>query len=408
MTTRRKILYLDLHALQSYPFSSLNRGRFGEPKQATYGGTLRERHSSQQGNRVLRVSIEEQLGEMALRSPRFPELIADELAGRGWPSEEAAAAGRMLIAAAAVKGLKAGKDGTSNSMLFLPDTAPAAFANLAERHREALAGAAAAAAAKAAAEAKKKDTKKRTRKGEKEDADPVAEFAVDAVPAKEVHEILAMRNATITAFGRMLANEPGSEVRGAIRTAHSLTTHQFQPEVDFFTAVDDAERFNGRQHAAAHLGDQDFGGGTFYRYSSQHLTRLLEGTEGDWEDTGRRLVEAYIRAFALEVPQAKASGTAPFTVPHVLYVAVRTDRPVNLIGAYEKAVPATEDGYLPESIRRLNAHAKAVHGFLGTAGVAGHAYGGLTSQKLPALGTRINPIEDLVGWAVETISRELS
>ncbi|MFD7645982.1 type I-E CRISPR-associated protein Cas7/Cse4/CasC [Kitasatospora sp. NPDC059795] len=400
MTDRSRNLHLDLHALQSYPFSSLNRGRFGEPKHATYGGTLRSRVSSQNTDRTLRMSVEEQLGEMALRSTRFPELIALQLAERGWPADEAAAAGRMLIEAASVEGLTVGRDGTSNEMLFLPDTAPAAFADIAERHRSAFAEASAA-AAKASASAGKKT------EADDHGTESLPALAAKAVPAKEVRAVLATRNASITAFGRMLADEPGSEIRGAIRTAHSLTTHEMQPEVDFFTAVDDAQRLNGDRHGAAHLGDQTYDSGTFYRYSSQHITRLLDGMNHDWENTGRKVVEAYVRAFALEPPNAKAGSTAPFTVPHVLYIAVRTDRPVNLVGAYEKAVPASADGYLPESIRRLNTHAAAIHGFLGTGGLAGHAHGGLVADELPALGPLINPVEELVDWTVETISEAL-
>ncbi|MFJ9446384.1 type I-E CRISPR-associated protein Cas7/Cse4/CasC [Kitasatospora sp. NPDC101235] len=414
-------VHVDVHILQNYPYSNLNRDRWGRPKQAQYGGSTRSRTSSQHESRTRRGAVETATGIVALRTRHVPELVADTLTRRGWNEEIALAAGRMMIPAAQITGLGLNDAGTTNALLFLPDTAIDALADVADAHKAAITK------AKAAADKDEKAAKTSRGRGKKPaageasdtadtDADTedeqaasavfatLAEHAKDAIPPADVRTILATRNASIAAFGRMLANEPGSEVRGASHTAHALTTHQVEPELDFYDAIDDVQH----THGAAHLGEQHYSSGVYYAYNSLNIPLLLTNLDQDWDDVVQEIVRAYLRAAALEPQPAKATSTAPFTLPHLLYIAVRTDRPVSLVGAFETPVPATEDGYLPESIHRLDAHAAAVHEFLGTSGLAAHAHAGLTDAKLPALGERIHPVDDLVDWTLTQIGKALA
>ena len=49
------------------------------------------------------------------------------------------------------------------------------------------------------------------------------------------------------------------------------------------------------------------------------------------------------------------------TLPDAVLVILRTDQPVNLVGAFEKPVSASDEGYVAVSARQLVAHAKSVY-----------------------------------------------
>ncbi|MEU3466135.1 type I-E CRISPR-associated protein Cas7/Cse4/CasC [Streptomyces sp. NPDC006733] len=417
MSTRtlRRRLYLDIHLVQSYPYSNLNRDRQNSPKIATYGGVTRARTSSQNGKRHARVAVEKALGIRAVRTRGVPQAVAGRLQDRGWSTDLALVAGQMLILAAGVKGLGiADTDGT-NALLFLPHEALDVLADLADTHREAITREAAAFAAKEAKAVKKSARKPAAEQDLVPEADaedaalgegsPLAKHAADAVPKKEVLAVLQSRNASVAAFGRMLANEGDSTVAGAVQMAHSLSTHATTTQTDFFSAVDDLQEDAGVESGAGHMGDNRYTSATFYKYASLNVSELQDTLDGDL-DTAREVTSAFLRAFVTAVLPAKSSGTAPFTVPHLVYVTVRTDRPVSLVGAYETAIPTSTDGYLPASLRALDAHAAAHHRFLGTDGRADHFYSGLTDTELPALGDRVDSLDAVVTRVLDTLAKE--
>ena len=55
----RKMKMIEMHLIQSVPASNINRGEDGDPKTATFGGTLRHRVSSQCWKRAIRTNIQE-------------------------------------------------------------------------------------------------------------------------------------------------------------------------------------------------------------------------------------------------------------------------------------------------------------------------------------------------------------
>ncbi|MEU6867757.1 type I-E CRISPR-associated protein Cas7/Cse4/CasC [Streptomyces sp. NPDC046876] len=235
-------------------------------------------------------------------------------------------------------------------------------------------------------------------------ADGVAERGVGS-EEREAVEILQSRNASVAAFGRMLANESGSTVDGAVQMAHGLSTHAAVTQLDYFTAVDDILQEEGTETGAGHMGDNRYTSATFYRYASLNVSELVGNLDGDTE-TGLQVTAEFLRAFVTTVLPAKASGTAPFTVPHLVYVALRSDRPVSLVGAYESAVPDSTQGYVPASLARLDEHAAAHHRFLGTDGLVIHAHSGLASESFEALGERIDGLEQLISRVVDAVAKE--
>ncbi|MFF2330988.1 MULTISPECIES: type I-E CRISPR-associated protein Cas7/Cse4/CasC [unclassified Streptomyces] len=413
-------LYIDVHIIHSAPYSNLNRDRQGAPKTGTYGGVSRPRLSSQHGRRHSRTHMEEALGERARRTRGTPGAVAGRLHESGWDKATALAAAQMLILAAGVKGLGLSDGGGTNALLFLPESAFDSLAEIAEAHRDALTKAASA-AAKAIAQAAAKDESSPENdesdvgfedEAEEEAAEtgPLA-AAYKKIPATDrktlqvsVLEVLRQRNASIAAFGRMLANEAGSAVSGAVQMAHSIATHSGPSQIDFFSAVDDLLHEARQETGAGHMGDQRFTSATFYRYATLNVRELIGNLDDD-TNTAQQVIDAFLRAFPLAIMPAKASGTAPHTVPHLIHIAVRTDRPINLAGAFETPVPATANGYVPASLDALNAHAAAHARMLGTSRIADHAHVTLSDTEFTALGDRVNAFDDLIARTLHSVAK---
>ncbi|MFB7476852.1 type I-E CRISPR-associated protein Cas7/Cse4/CasC [Kitasatospora sp. NPDC056184] len=380
----KRRLYLDLHVIHSYPLSCLNRDDLNIPKTAFYGGEQRGRISSQSGKRHVRVEVEDRLGEWAVRTKRLPESIAGELVrAGGWDEDLAQRAGRMVVLAAGVKGVAVDGDNDTNSMLLLLKGGIVELAGVAVEQRELI----------------------------EAGVDKKAEEAAQAKLAKAVGErvlgIFRGLTSSIAAFGRMLANEPGSAVAGAVQVAHQLTTHALAVQPDYFTAVDDITHGQEDESGSAHLGTAFHTSGTYYRYSSVNLPELV-GNLGDDPVAARDLAVEFARSFAVVVPSARKGSTAPFTPPSLVHAVLRGDQPVNLGGAFEKPVAADRgSGFVEPSIERLAAHAAAVNAFLGAGHVFASAHTVLTGGAVGSLGDNAGSLDKLLATVGTAIGERL-
>jgi CRISPR system Cascade subunit CasC len=374
--------YLDLHVVQSIPYANLNRDDLGSPKTVFYGGGTRTRVSSQCWKRAVRLAIEERLGDRAMRTRRLAPRVAMALRDAGWDDDLAAFAGAQVVTAAQGKeSLKLEQSGDTSVLLYMPRAAITQLAALCEEHREALSQAAAAPPAKG---------KKAT---------------TSVLPTEAVNQIVTSRNGIINLFGRMLAELPGGRVDGAVQVAHAFTTHNTEPEVDFFTAVDDVAEL-ATDSGSGHMNAAEFSAGVFYRYASVNIAELLGNLDGDVAQA-RELVEAFCAALIESLPQAKKNSTAPFTIPDLVYVAVRRDRPVSLASAFEKPVrPALDGGCSEPSRRALADYTELVYRLIGTDGLTHHAHAGIDEKEHTALGSRTGSFRDLITASVEAAFRE--
>ncbi|MFC4030733.1 type I-E CRISPR-associated protein Cas7/Cse4/CasC [Streptomyces polygonati] len=375
--------FLDLHVLQTLPYSNVNRDDLGSPKSLTFGGTTRTRVSSQAWKRPVRLAVEEAIGDKALRTRRLPEQVFRELVGRGWPEDLATLAGAQVIRSAETKLALEKGERTTASLLFLPDSAAVALADIAEEHREALAKALGKAAA-----------------------------AKPLLPKDAVHEVLRSRNGSIALFGRMLAEIPGAGVDGAVQVAHAFTTHATSVQADFFTAVDDVNQW-AEDAGSAHMNTGEFSTGVFYRYATLDLRDLAsnvasltgpQGTDpGTSRDIGtlRELATAFATAFLGTVPGAKKTSTAPHTHPDLVHVAVRPDRPLSLAAAFEEPVRAREHGWGLPSRQALSEYAARINKLLGTIELPYAAHAGLDEKPLPGLGSVASSYPELIAGAVD-------
>src|SRR5262249_29779906 len=179
-------------------------------------------------------------------------------------------------------------------------------------------------------------------------------------------------------------------------------THVAEPEVDFFTAVDDWQHEESR--GSGHMNSAEFSAGVFYRYACVNLADLTANLGGDPAGAGQ-LAGAFLDAFITTMPGAKKNSTAPFTVPDLVYVAARTDRPVSLAAAFEKPVRMADEGGFAERSRiTLDEYAANVYGLLGSNGLNHHAHASVDAAKeLPALGQRVTSFRQVVDGTLASV-----
>ncbi|WP_181785131.1 type I-E CRISPR-associated protein Cas7/Cse4/CasC [Streptomyces phytophilus] len=372
-------LFLDLHAVQSVPVANLNRDDLGSPKSVRYGNANRIRVSSQSWKRVIRHGVEEDLGERARRSRLVPRKVAEALTGEGWPADLADFAGRQVVAAVGKKGLGLDDAGRTNVLLYVPEAAIGELAAVCTEHRAEL--------EKAAASKAKKP--------------PLV------LPSEMVEEILNRRTASISLFGRMLAELPDSKVDGAAQVAHALTTHASEPQRDYFTAVDDW--LGDSETGSGHLSTAEFSAGVFYRYATINIDDLNNNLAGDTK-AAREVVAAFADHFLMSLPQAKRTSSAPHTLPDLAYLAVRERRPVSFAAAFETPVRADQDGgFSGPSRTAMDAYAHDITRLIGTRRLRTHGHSTVSAragagQDDPAhLGQRHDSFESLIDTAVNAL-----
>lgn len=305
-------LYVDFHVLQTVPPSCVNRDDTGSPKTALYGGATRARVSSQAWKRAMRIEFSDGLlsqEQMGKRTKKIVGMVAEQIAILA-PEMDAPKLAKKALEDA---GLKIASEEKGLDALF--------FMSLAQ--------------AKALAElaAKGCEDKKEYKSALKE--------------APSVDMVL---------FGRMVASDPSLNYDAAAQVAHSISTHAVQNEYDYFTAVDDCVSEDNT--GASHLGTGEYNSSTLYRYATVNAAELAAQL-GKKEVAG--VIRAFADAFIRSMPTGKQNTFANRTLPDAVYVTVRGDQPVNLCGAFEKAVPATERGFVEPSKERLAKYAKEIY-----------------------------------------------
>ncbi|MFI6178572.1 type I-E CRISPR-associated protein Cas7/Cse4/CasC [Nonomuraea sp. NPDC051191] len=359
--------FIDIHLLQTLPYSNINRDDLGSPKSVVYGGVSRTRVSSQSWKRAVRLAVEKSLGDPAARTRRIPEQVAQRLTDKHeWPSELAKAAGQQVVLSAG-KGLKVESDGVTSVLLYLPMSALDELADLAAEHRDQI----------------------EAQLGQKKPA-PV-------LPAGRIAELLSRRNGVINLFGRMLAELPGAEVDGSVQVAHAFTTHETSTEVDFFTAVDDLN--TNEMRGSGHMNSAEFSSGVFYRYASLDLTGLRENL--DDQSAAAELTAAFLTAFIAALPTGKQHSTAANTIPDLAYISVRADRPISLAPAFETPIRLTDEGgYAARSRDALASYAQRLHTLWGEDGILRHAHATIDPKTLPGLGEKDSSYANLIANSV--------
>lgn len=389
---------LELHILQNFAPSNLNRDDTGSPKDAEFGGHRRARISSQCIKRSVRKYFEqeklidkEHLGD---RTKRLAKAAADYLVSKGKPQAQATIAAEAGVKAFLDKSESKDGDHKTPYLLFLGQSEIARFGDLINEHWEAFSVAPAEVTEQPADGGKPKKGGKKA----KGDEGPKAPDGF----AKSVTKLLdGGKAADLALFGRMLADLPENNVDAACQVAHALSTNKIHSmEMDYYTAVDDLKPNDTA--GADMIGTVEFNSACFYRYANLDLGQLAKNLQGDTELT-KKTVEAFIKASIHAVPTGKQNSFAAHNPPSLVLAVVRDGSPVSMANAFVKPVSPDRNGDLVfNSIQELDKYYGQVMKMYGDGGAIATAVCALDESPLASLKLHIRPsVADVISTAVQ-------
>lgn len=316
-------LFLDIHVIQTVPPSNINRDDTGSPKTAQYGGVRRARISSQAWKKAMRDYFISKIGKKNLgnRTKKILHYIGAKIVEIEPNIKDDQA---LKMAKKLLEPLKEGKkkifnfdkDSYKSDVLFF----------LSEGQAIEL--------AKAALREEK-----------------------DSVTIKNI--LNSHPTIDIALFGRMLATDPSLNEDASAQVAHSISTHAVQTEFDYFTGLDDLSDEPG----AAMIETTEFNSSTLYRYANVAIHELLCQLEN--KKRTLETLDLFIEAFTNSMPTGMSNRFANQTLPQTVLITIRSDRPVNLVSAFEEPVKSNK-GYVQKSSEKLFKELKNVEKFVKT------------------------------------------
>ncbi|MEV6274872.1 type I-E CRISPR-associated protein Cas7/Cse4/CasC [Nocardia sp. NPDC051832] len=359
-------LFIDVHILQTVPPSNINRDDTGSPKSAVYGGVPRARVSSQAWKRATRQMFKELLdpATLGVRTKRVVELVAARIStlDPSQPDPESLAAAALKAAKIELEKPKRAKKGEQN-----PDDEPEQSKYLLFLSASQIDRLAQLAIASA-------------------DGDTPIDKAAASAAAQGDNSI------DVALFGRMVADANDLKVEAAAQVAHAISVHQVSSEFDYFTAVDD--RAPDHNAGAGMLGYVEFNSSTLYRYATVSVKALRDNLGDDTATV--RAIENFLIAFVKSMPTGKQNTFANRTLPEVVLISVRTDQPVNLVGAFEEPVNAVGSARATIATKALVARLQSVEQNYGDGSTENFLVAlGDGAGELSALGTPA-PFTDIV------------
>jgi CRISPR system Cascade subunit CasC len=375
---------IEIHALQNFAPSNLNRDDTGAPKDALFGGTRRARISSQCLKRAVRQYFDQKKDdgffsseELAVRTKRVYQAVADALEKK---RDRAEAMSKAEIALSYVK-LKAAGGGKSQYLLYLGNSEITALADAIHEYWDKIVPVAEESDEKGKAKGNKKKT------------------AASGAP-KEVQERLdgifnGGKAVDLALFGRMLADMPEKNQYAACQVAHAISTHAVEREFDFYTAVDDLKPEDTA--GADMMGTVEFNSACFYRYAVVDWEKLIDNLQGD-KDLAEKGLQAFLEGFVVAEPTGKQNTFAAHNPPEFVAVSVRRNTaPRNLANAFETAIRVKKDESLTlteVSASRLMEKSKKL-----AAAFDGHGQTfvlNLTGANINGFGTEVESLADLL------------
>ncbi|MEW5826367.1 MAG: type I-E CRISPR-associated protein Cas7/Cse4/CasC [Candidatus Bipolaricaulota bacterium] len=374
---------LEIHILQNFAPSNLNRDDTGSPKDAIFGGTRRGRISSQCLKRAMREHFRESgllvEEDLALRTKRVVQPLAEALHSRGRSVTESEA-----IIALALSGLELKvSDGKSQYLLFLAEREIERVAGLIDEHWDSLV---------------------KLVQGESGGEKASKKAAKTTVPPELVKAMGAAldggKAVDVALFGRMVADRPEAGRDAAAQVAHAISTHKVDREFDFYTAVDDLQPDDTA--GADMLGTVEFDSACYYRYALIDLDKLVENLQGD-RALALKGVEAFLCASVHAEPTGKQNSFAAHNPPSLVAFTVRKNAsPRSLANAFERPVRPGQDGLVAESAQALVAEWVRLDAAYGDAGAA--SYLNVTPLLELALpGVRASTIDSLITQTMHSV-----
>ncbi|MDH5718654.1 MAG: type I-E CRISPR-associated protein Cas7/Cse4/CasC [Spirochaetia bacterium] len=324
--------FVEIHMLQNYAPSNLNRDDTGSVKDCTFGGYPRARISSQAIKRSIRdanafqENLKEYLGE---RTKFLPEEIKKYLIDEKKISETDASMW-------AEKFMTIGKSDKKNDK-----------------------------------DSEEKKKKKENIKEEtilataqlmfygKDELKKIVDWIIkkngvipDKIEPKEIQNALKDLKAKpvdIALFGRMTTLEAFEDVNATCQVAHAISVNQFSTEFDYFTAVDDLSKEYRDDSGSAHIGETEFTSACFYKYFAIDYDEFVK-TIGNDENLAKTAMKAFIQAISLSNPSGKQNSFAAHNPPHFIGIEIKNKKiPVNLANAFIQPIKPSHEKSLNDN-----------------------------------------------------------
>ena len=383
---------IEIHALQNFAPSNLNRDDTGAPKDALFGGTRRARVSSQ----CLKHSIRQHFfdlvkqnalasGDVACRTKRVLDALVMSLGDKGRAEDEAREKSRLALAAMK---LSVKDDSKTEYLLFLGQREITSIADIIDKKWDSIVS-----LQTPPAEGKKTGkAKKQAAQG----ADPELKKALESV-------FNGGKALDVALFGRMLADMPEKNQNAACQVAHAISTHVVEREFDFYTAVDDLKPEDTA--GADMMGTVEFNSACFYRYAVLDWEKLVENLQKDTELAAKGL-RAFLEGFVVAEPTGKQNTFAAHNPPEFVAVTVRRNAaPRNLANAFETAVRVRKDESLTKkSAEELVKKSKALQAAFG--GEEQTFVLNLPDIDLNGFGTKVESLEILLSETMHELAAE--
>lgn len=337
-------MLIQIHMLQNYAPSNLNRDDTGAPKDAVFGGVRRGRISSQCMKRSIRrsVAFEEAFsatGLLGVRTKKLPSLIQEELQALGAEPE----AVKAINARVQEIGRESSKKETPEEEIEEPGEGEAQPEEEAQTKQLIFIG--------------KNELRTMAEKLLAE-YQRLGKMKWEKIKIPDITKILGAslpRSVDIALFGRMTTSAAFEDVAAAAQVAHALSTHALTQEFDYYTAVDDLSGESG----AGMIGDVEFNSSTYYKYFNIHWEQLVKNLGGDAE-VARQAVVAFVEAAATAQPSGKQNTFAANNLPDLVLVEVsKANLPVSYANAFVKPVRASA------AISLMGASLKSLGDYLG-------------------------------------------
>lgn len=355
---------IEVHLIQNFAPSNLNRDDTGQPKSATFGGFRRARISSQCSKRGTRregpmAALLEKQG--AIRTRQLIVEIAKTIDKKDHPGEETV---KVVTSVFESGGLEKSNEASKNTTKILVFLDRGALDNLVKVFRD-----------------RWSDLTKGNGDAKNAARDEVGRILFEAVTAPD-----------IALFGRMLELKDSTpfgkynmRVEAACQVAHPISTHKVDMEMDFYTAVDDLNP--EEETGAGMMGVVGFNSACYYRYAvvdrdqlARNLARKTERKNGKWVQEldkadyakADEVIKAFLEAMVYAIPTGKQNSFAAQNLPSFgLFVRRKGGIPISLANAFAKPVrPSRDDDDLVGlSVARLTSHWDALKSVYGEQGI---------------------------------------
>lgn len=358
-------MIVELHMLQNFAPSCLNRDDTNSPKECQFGGYRRSRISSQCAKRAIRETFRRDLlispESLANRTKLLHDQVSKRLEKAGKPEDDARKAAAEAINSIGLK-LKGGVKSKTEYLVFIGDKEVDAIAETVLAHWSDLL-------------TSKTDEKK-----------------LKAIGNKLLEKLDGGKAVDLALFGRMLADIPKKNIDAACQVAHAISTHKVGVEFDYYTAVDDLQP--KEEAGAGMIGTVEFNSACYYRYANIDLDQLKNNLGGDVSLT-HKAVEAFIRAAVSAIPTGRQTSFAAQNPPDFIMAVVRNSGTWSLANAFAR--PVREGGDLvADSVAVLVAYWEKLKAAYGSDEIQAEPALALGEAKVET-GDRVRTLQELLG-----------